>query len=103
MKKYHLRLNGKKVSSNEFHRRGPVGGDGAPMTADTYSEAKPLISEGLGCMKSQVPEMREMLHYRGIRGVSVLESGQLKITSRRGRKELCRVRGLADGDGGFSD
>lgn len=101
--KYHLRLNGKKVSGKDFHRRGPVGGSGVPMTNNAYSQADPLISEGLGCMRGQVPEMREAIRERGISGVEVLDSGQLSITSRRGRKEICRMRGLADADGGYSD
>jgi len=76
---------------------------GVPMVANTYREHDPLISEGIGCMKSQVPEMRETIRKHNIKGVRVRDSGQLEITSRRGRKELLRVRGLADADGGYSD
>ena len=54
-------------------------------------------------MKSQVPEMRETIHKHNIKGVRVRDNGQLEITSRRGRRELCRVRGLADADGGLGD
>lgn len=74
-----------------------------PMVANTYRAHDPLISEGLGCMKSQVPEMRETIHKHNIKGVRVRDNGQLEITSRRGRRELCRVRGLADADGGLGD
>jgi len=76
---------------------------GTPMVANTYREHDPLISEGLGCMRSQVPEMRETIQKHNIKGVQVRDSGQLEITSRRGRKELCRVRGLADADAGYGD
>jgi len=74
-----------------------------PMTANTYREHDPLISEGLGCMRAQVSEMREVIQKHNIKGVRVRDNGQLEITSRRGRKELLRVRGLADADGGYSD
>lgn len=100
--KFHLRLNGKRVSEKEFHRKKPIG-RGVPMISTAYSEAKPLISDGLGCMKEQVPEMREAIRERGIMGVKVRDNGQLEITSRRGRNEICRMRGLADGDAGYGD
>jgi len=103
MKKHKLILNGKEVTPEEFHRDGPIGGGGVPMVSRAYGEARPLISDGIGCMKSQVPEMREVIQNRNIKGVRVLDNGQLEITSRRGRRELLRVRGLADADGGYSD
>lgn len=74
-----------------------------PMAANTYRAHDPLISEGIGCMRSQVAEMREVIRKHNIKGVVVRDSGQLEITSRRGRKELLRVRGLADADGGYGD
>ena len=74
-----------------------------PMVANTYREHDPLISEGIGCMKAQVPEMREVIRRHNIKGVRVRNNGQLEITSRQGRKELLRVRGLQDADGGFGD
>jgi len=102
-RKHKLFLNGEEVTPAEFHRSGPVGGTGVPMGTATYTDVKPLLSEGLGCMKSQVPEMRDTIRRHNIKGVRVRDSGQLEITSRRGRKELCRVRGLADADGGYGD
>ena len=104
------RLNGKTVSREEFTagaRRDWL--QGAPMAANTYREHDPLISEGLGCMKSQVPEMRKMLKEEGIQGVSILDSGQARITSRRGRNALIKKLSefhnvnLHDMDGGFGD
>lgn len=74
-----------------------------PMVANTYREHAPLISEGIGCMRGQVPEMRETIRKHNIKGVRVRDNGQLEITSRQGRKELLRVRGLADADGGYGD
>ncbi len=77
--------------------RGPF------MMANTYRAHDPLVSEGLGCMKSQVPEMRQVIREHNIQGVTVRDSGQLVITSRQGRRELLKVRGLADADGMYGD
>ena len=103
MKTHKLKLNGKVVTPAEFHRKGPVGGEGIAGVSKAYSDAKPLVSDGLGCMKDQVPEMREAIQERGIRGVRVLENGQLTFTSRRGRREVMAMRGLHDADGGYGD
>ena len=103
MKKHKLILNGKEVTAKEFHRGGRIGAGGVAMVSRAYGEAKPLINEGAGCMKAQVPEMREVIKAHNIQGVRVRDNGQLEITSRRGRKELLKVRGLMDADGGYSD
>ena len=93
----------KEVTPEELHRGGNVGGEGIPMGTAAYSDSSPLVSEGLGCMKSQVPEMREDIRKHNIKGVRVLDSGQLEITSRRGRAKLCRMRGKCDAEGGYGD
>jgi hypothetical protein len=103
MKKHKLRLNGKEVTEEEFHRDGPVGGEGIPMGTSAYSEVAPLVSDGLGCMQSQVGDMREAIQKRNIPGVRVRDNGQLEITSRQGRAAICKMRGLADADGGYGD
>ena len=103
MRKHKLKLNGKEVTPAEFHRRGKVGGGGIPMVTRTYRDHAPLISDGLGCMKSQVDDMRAAVAKRGIHGVRVLDNGQLEFTSRRGRRDVLEMRGLVDGDGGYSD
>jgi len=104
VKAHKLKLNGVDVTEEEFHRDGPVGGLGAPMmTLSAYSDARPLISDGIGCMKSQVSEMRQEIARRNIKGVRVLDNGQLAITSRRGRRDVLRMRGLVDGDGCYGD
>ncbi len=100
------KINGKKVTEKQWDARKGVGfrfGGRAPMGTVAYTVSDPLISEGIGCMKSQVPEMRETIRKHSIRGVRVRDSGQLEITSRQGRKELLRVRGLADANGGYGD
>jgi hypothetical protein len=97
-------LNGKEVTREEFNAdQKPFDFSSAPMTSNTYRAHDPLISEGLGCMRDQVPEMREVIKQHNIQGVTVRDNGQLEITSRRGRRELLRVRGLADADAGYSD
>lgn len=98
-------VNGKEVSQEEFNQRPSKDGwlDSPFMTAHTYREHDPLISEGLGCMKSQVPELRQVIRKHQIQGVTVRDSGQLEITSRRGRRELLKVRGLVDNDGSYGD
>lgn len=99
-------LNGKEVSHEEFVANGPKNKlwlkDGF-FTPSTYTEHEPLVSDGLGCMRNQVPEMREELRKRNITGVRVRDNGQLEFTSRRARREVMRMRGLADADAGYGD
>ena len=98
------KINGKYVTKEEWDARPGVGlRGGVPLGTVAYSESKPLISEGIGCLRSQVPEMRETIRHHNIKGVLVRDNGQLEITSRRGRRELLRVRGLCDADAGYSD
>lgn len=95
------RINGKQVSRGAFMKGARA--NGAPMRANTYRGHDPLLSDGMGCMKSQVPELRRVIEKHGIQGVRVRDSGQLEITSRRGRKQLLRVRGFCDADGSYGD
>jgi len=104
------KINGKEVTKEQWDARKGVGlRGGVPMGTVAYSESKPLISEALGCIRSEVPNMRKMLQKEKIQGVRVLDSGQMAITSRSGRKELMRVlseaRGckLVDAEGGYGD
>ena len=100
------KINGKYVTQEEWDSRKGIGlHGGAPYGTVAYSESKPLLSDGLGCMRSQVPEMREAIKKHRIQGVRVLDSGQLEITSRRGRKEvgLMRPVPLHDAEGGYGD
>lgn len=99
------KLNGKVVSREEFcaGAREDWLTAGPPMTAQTYTEHDPLISDGCGVMKAQVAETREAIKRHGIRGAEVHDNGQIRFTSRRARKEFLAMRGLVDNDGGFSD
>ncbi len=105
MKRHKLFLNGKEVTEEEFHRDGPIGGQGTPHITQYYNEGSPRLSEGLGCMKHQVPEMRRIVSERGLSGVRVLDNGAVELTSRgdRGRRGLMKLRGLCDNDGGYGD
>lgn len=100
--KVNYRINGKEATKAEFERL-PAKPIGAPSVSNTYTEHDPLISDGVGCMKSQVPEMRKTIRQHSIQGAQVLDNGQIRFTSRRARRELLRVRGLCDNDGGYSD
>jgi len=104
------KINGKYVTKEEWDATPGIGLDGGvPMCTIAYSESKPLISDALGVMKSQVGEMREMIKRERIMGVRVLENGQLEISSRNGRREVMRAlneaRGcrMVDADGGYGD
>jgi len=100
------KYNGRPVTKEELDKLLPPKEDwleAPPMVTDTYSEHDPLISEGCGVMKSQVKETRQVLELHKIPGVSVLDSGQMRFTSRRARKDWLRIRGLNDQDGGYSD
>lgn len=100
------KYNGKVVTKAELDQLLPTKKnwlDGPPMTADTYSEHDPLISDGCGVMKSQVSEAREMIRRHNIQGAAVHENGQVRFTSRRARKEFLRHRGLVDNDASYGD
>lgn len=97
-------INGRQVTPEEFRLKGRKDWlEAPPLHANTYTAHDPLLSDGLGCLKSQVGELRETIRKHNIQGVVVKDSGQLEITSRRGRKELLAVRGLVDNDGSYGD
>ncbi len=101
-----LKHKGKVVTKEELDKLFPRRKDwldGPAMTANTYTEHDPLISDGCGVMKSQVGDAREMIRRHGIQGATVSDNGQVQFTSRRARKEFLSKRGLHDNDGGYSD
>lgn len=106
------KYNGRVVTKEELDKLLPPKKnwlESPSMTANTYTEHDPLISEALGVMKSQVKDMRKTLEREKIPGVSILDNGQARITSRRGRNKLMelyeKMRGnkYHDIDGGFGD
>jgi len=100
------KYNGRVVTQEELDQLMPPKADwleAPPMTANTYTEHDPLISEGCGVMKSQVSEARSMIRQHNIVGAAVHDNGQVRFTSRRARKEFLSRRGLIDNEGGYSD
>lgn len=100
------KYNGKEVTQEELDKLMPRRSDwleAPPMASNTYTEHDPLMSDGCGVMKSQVKEARDIARLHSIQGMNVLDSGQIRFTSRRARKEWLGVRGFSDIDGGFSD
>lgn len=110
MSEIRRKYNGRFVTEAELDQLMPKKKlEGPAMTANTYSDHDPLISEALGVVKSQVKDMREAIEKEGIPGVAILDSGQARITSRRGRNQLMayyeRIRGnkYHDNDAGYGD
>jgi len=70
-----------------------------------YSESKPGKSIGMSVHPSQIPEMNELVRAHGIKGVTFDSSKRdnCQITSRKGRRELMKVLGYFDADGGYGD
>jgi hypothetical protein len=106
------KYNGRIVTQEELDRLVPKKADWLSkpsMASRTYTEHDPLISDALGVMPRQVADMRKTLESEKIQGVSILDNGQARITSRRGRNELMRLyekmRGTKyhDIDGGWGD
>lgn len=100
------KYKGQTVTKEELDRLMPPKAnwlEAPPMAAKTYSEHDPLISEGCGVMKTQVGEARAAIRQHGIVGAQVLDSGQVRFTSRRARKEFLRMRGMNDNEGSYGD
>lgn len=106
MSKIVHKYKGKEVSEAELDRLVPRKADWLErpaMAANTYTEHNPLVSDGCGVMKSQVGETRDLIKKHRIQGAAVMDSGQVRFTSRRARKEFLRMRGFRDLDGGYGD
>ena len=96
--------NGREVTREQFTTRPRDDWmSSPPMTANTYTEHDPLISDGCGVMKAQVKEAREAIRHYGIQGAAVLDNGQMRFTSRRARKKWLSIRELHDRDGSYGD
>jgi hypothetical protein len=100
------KYKGKFVTEQELENLVPRKSDWLErpaMAANTYTEHNPLVSDGCGVMKSQVGETRDLIKRHGIQGAAVMDSGQVRFTSRRARNEFLRMRGFRDLDGGYGD
>ncbi len=100
------RINGKTVSRRAFlKKRGKLG---VPACPQTFSEARPFVSESSGVLPNQVPEARALIEERGLVGVEVLPSGRVRCSCRgkagkSGRNGWMDLRGKTDQDGGLGD
>lgn len=106
MSKIIRKYNGMEVSKGELDTYMPPKKDwldGPAMSANTYTEHDPLISEGCGVMKAQVGDAREMIRRHNIQGAAVHDNGQIRFTSRRARKEFLAMRGLVDNEASYGD
>ncbi len=100
------KYKGKFVTEQELEKlvpRKPDWLERPAMAANTYTEHNPLVSDGCGVMKSQVSETRDLIKKHRIQGAAVMDSGQVRFTSRRARNEFLRLRGFRDLDGGYGD
>lgn len=101
------KINGKRATRRQWRAKKGVGlnlhSGEVPMGTVAYSEDKPLVSESLGRLPSQVKEYREELRKAKITGVRVLDNGAVEITSKRGRNELLAYHNKHDLDGGYGD
>lgn len=104
MSEIRRKYNGRYVTEAELNKLMPRKKlEGPAMTANTYTEHDPLISDGCGVMKDQVGETRDMIRRHNIQGAAVMDNGQIRFTSRRARKEFLSRRGLKDNDGSYGD
>ena len=104
MKTHKLKLNGKEVTPAEFHRGGPVGGEGIPMIAKTISESRPWRSDSLGVLPNQVSEERERMP-KHLTATRILDDGVVECTDpgNAGRMGWIKHRGGVDADGGYRE
>lgn len=89
----------------EVTENSPVSPPSSIPALGAYREDRPLVSNAMGCMRHQVPEMRKVIERHGLSGIRVRDDGAVEITSRgdRGRRGLLKVRGVYDRDGGYGD
>lgn len=99
------KINGRVVSREEFMRGAKGLEAGLPYCPNTYTTAKPLLSQSVGCMPREVEKFRKFYREAGLSAVEVRDDGRVAFTSRGdcGRRGLMKLRGLVDGDGGYGD
>lgn len=104
MKPHKLFINGKEVTSGEFHRNGPIGGEGIPMCPTTCTAVNPWVSDSMGVLPNQVEETRQNLP-KHLTAVSIRDDGAVECTDPgdAGRMGWIKYRGSVDGDGGYRE
>jgi len=107
MRTHKLKLNGKEVTPREFHQGGKIGGEGIPMIPpNTYTDARPWVSESSGVLPRQVAEARESVaNNKELTAVRVLDNGAVECTDRfdAGRRGWMKHRNKIDADGGYGE
>jgi len=63
----------------------------------------PQVSDFAGVHPDQVKSHAENIKKKGVRGVEVLENGDIKWNDRKARKDYCRAFKLFDKDAGYGD
>ena len=96
-------IDGKQVSRSKFWKMSPpcsVAGTGDSITA----WKRPLRSDAMAVNTSQIPAAMERNRKAGITGVSYdPKDGTAIISSRGARRDLMRVMGVHDRNGGYGD
>jgi hypothetical protein len=100
-------VEGREVSEDEYRAR--TGSNlqslftgGPPMIGNTPS-CWPMESEALAIHPSQIKEATERNKRNGITGVSYAPDGTAILADRGARRDLMRLEGLHDRNGGYGD
>lgn len=62
----------------------------------------PLVSDSLGVHPDQIPEVQGYLEQHGVH-CDFTPGGRAVLESRKHRKQVARIRGYHDNDGGYGD
>lgn len=100
-------IEGKEVSEEEYRRKTvsnlkSLWEGGPPLIGHTPS-CWPMTSTALGVHPSQVKEAMERNKAHGITGVSYDEDGDAILSDRGARRDLMRLEGFHDRNGGYGD
>lgn len=99
--KVRYKINGRKVTPEEFSRTKLDVEPGVPMVNDAYK--RPLESIGMACTPGQVAEFNRLYADAGIVGAQHKPDGTLVMDSRSARNSVLRFRNLRDNDAGYGD
>lgn len=94
-------IDGREVSKGQFKKAFPdrsLEGNGDCITA----WKRPILSDALAVHRSQIAEVSELYRQQGV-NVDHLEDGRPVIRDRGQRREMMRIRGVHDNNGGYGD
>lgn len=95
-------LNGKEVTKAEFDRAFPDKKMAANGECSLLGWHKPIASEAMAVHPEQIGEVMERNKKHGVH-IEYLPDGCPKLTSREQRRQLMRIEGYHDNNGGFGD